>query len=123
MVKMELPQVAVVSTQDGNVVEEFRRPVQYSYFDLLGRMVASKNDNERVTRAVYNAAGEVIEAVDAAGNASASVYDAFGNLVFRPMSSGTAPGTPTTPWGDCSPSKRKFSTAGWAAEIPRKPSR
>ena len=82
MVKMELPQVAVVSTQDGNVVEEFRRPVQYSYFDLLGRMVASKNDNERVTRAVYNAAGEVIEAVDAAGNASASVYDAFGNLVL-----------------------------------------
>ncbi|HEV7610186.1 MAG TPA: hypothetical protein VGO61_22835 [Steroidobacteraceae bacterium] len=77
-----LPQVQVVDIAGGTVETHLERPVQENHYDLLGRLVATRDANGNVSRAEYNVAGDLLREVAADGGVKSRVYNAFGDVVL-----------------------------------------
>jgi len=75
------PQMQVVDTSGGHVTTSTERPVTENDYDLLGRLIATRDGNGHLNSVSYNAAGEVISETHADGGGRGYVYDAFGNKV------------------------------------------
>ncbi|MFQ6312922.1 putative Ig domain-containing protein, partial [Lysobacter capsici] len=72
----ERPLVEVVSE---NGQSSWLRPVNYWFYDALGRLVGTRDANGNTRTNQYDAAGRMISSKDALGQATLFAYDALGN--------------------------------------------
>ena len=82
LVETILPQVQVVDTAGGIVQTTLERPETENHYDLLGRLVATRDASGHVTRATYNIAGDLLSEVATDGGVKSHVYDFFGNIAI-----------------------------------------
>lgn len=82
VIRSELPSVAVVDTTDGEVTESTAAPITENMYDLLGRLVSTRDANGNVNSVTYNEASQIIAETHADEGEKAFVYDAFGNQVL-----------------------------------------
>ncbi|KRB02616.1 putative Ig domain-containing protein [Lysobacter sp. Root690] len=72
----ERPRVEVVSESGQST---WLRPVNYWFYDALGRLIGTRDANGNTRTNEYNAAGQMIASKDALGQATLTAYDALGN--------------------------------------------
>ncbi len=75
-----LPQVNVTSTT-GTIASQATRPMSTNYFDLLGRLVATRDANGNLNKVTLNAAGQIIVETHADTGQRRFSHDAFGNQI------------------------------------------
>ncbi|HKE94009.1 MAG TPA: LysM peptidoglycan-binding domain-containing protein, partial [Povalibacter sp.] len=81
MIERQDPQVEVVDTAGGTVTTTLERPVTHNYYDLLGRLIATRDANGQLNQVSYNAAGQALQEIHADGGTKQYQYNAFGNQV------------------------------------------
>ena len=81
LLETQQPQVQVVDTSGGHVTTSTERPVTENDYDLLGRLIATRDGNGHLSSVSYNAGGEVIGETHADGGGLGYIYDAFGDKV------------------------------------------
>jgi len=78
--EVRLPQLTVTSTGSG-IVTQTKCPTSTNYFDLLGRVIATRDANDNLNKVTLNAASQILVETHADGGQRNYRYDAFGNQV------------------------------------------
>lgn len=84
LIETRQPQVTIVDTEgadvDGIVQTVRDTPISRNEFDLLGRLVATRDANGHLNRVQYDAVGRVLAETHADGGVRSFAYDAFDGL-------------------------------------------
>ncbi|MFC4314279.1 hypothetical protein ACFPN2_34765 [Steroidobacter flavus] len=80
LIEQKLPEASATNTQ-ATVSTANGRATSYNYYDLFGRLIATRDANGNLNRVTYNEADQVIVETHADDEYRNYVYDAFGQLV------------------------------------------
>ncbi len=86
LIEKKLPTVEIVaiSAASGAVSAPANgRPTQRNYYDVLGRLIATRDANGSLSTARLNNGGQTLRATNADGTYKSYVYDAFGNRTLQ----------------------------------------
>ena len=78
------PQVEVVAVDRSSgavTTQAAGTPTSYNYYDLLGRLIGTRDANGNVNQVAYNAAGQGLKETHADGSVKRFAYDNFGQQV------------------------------------------
>ena len=72
---------SLLSTLNNTTSYAASTPIEHNYYDLLGRLIGTRDGNGNLTTTTYNTAGEVLSQSYPDQGSKQYVYDAFGDQI------------------------------------------